>query len=378
MKKIYYILLTFILLFSFNVKASTNTYERTKENNYGIKKDINTDGRLSYIMKTKYVNASEKIYDFSDILTDEEEKELKTLIDAFYNKTKMDLVIVTDNLPYTNDEENVAYAEDFYDYNDFGMNTKHHDGIVFFRNTYERDPYYDMTLSGQAQIYYTPNIDPILDSIYTEIKGRNYLSGLKHFISLLNSYYDEGIPEEMKDYYLDDTGHLKSNFNRVIFDTDGGSSVPTQKLEKDQLPEKPKDPTKDGYEFVEWQYEGKKYDFTEPPQGDITLVAKWKKIYQVPTIFMIISAVLGTSIFTGVNIKKNKMIKHSFEADTFLDKSSIQYTNVRDDLVNTVVTHHIINTNNNNHGGFGGSGGGGFSSHTGSSGFGHTSGGRHG
>ena len=378
MKKIYYILIAFILLFSFNVKASTNTYERTQQNNYGVKKEINTDGRLSYIMKTKYVNASEKIYDFSNILTDEEERELKTLIDAFYNKTKMDLVIVTDNLPYTNDEDNVTYAEDFYDYNDFGMNTKHHDGIVFFRNTYERDPYYDMTLSGEAQRYYTTRIDPILDAIYSEIKGRQYLSGLKHFINLLSSYYDKGIPEEMKDYYLDETGHLRSNFNRVTFETDGGTIIPVQKLEKNQLPEKPNDPTKDGYEFVEWQLNGQKYDFNEPPQGDITLVAKWKKIYQVPTIFMIIASVLGTSIFTGVNIKKNKMVKHSFEAGTFLDKSSIQYTNVRDDLVNTVVTHHFRSSDSGGSSFGGSSGGGGFSSHTGSSGFGHTSGGRHG
>ena len=121
-------------------------------------------------MKTKYVDASEKIYDFSDILTDSEEQELKVLIDNFYNKTKMDLVIVTDELPYVSDDQNMEYAEDFYDYNDFGLGTKHYDGIVLFRNTYYLDPYYDMTLTGEAQFYYTPRIDDILDTIYDEIK----------------------------------------------------------------------------------------------------------------------------------------------------------------------------------------------------------------
>ena len=153
--------------------------------------------------------------------------------------------------------------------------------------------------------------------------------------------------------------------------------APYKDIKKGENVVKPNDPVRDGYEFVEWQYEGRTYDFTEPPQGDITLVAKWKKIYQVPTFFMIIASVLGTSIFTGINIKKNKMVKHAFEASGFLDKSSIQYTNVRDDLVNTVVTHHIRSSDSNGHGGFGSSGGG-FSSHTGSSGFGHSSGGRHG
>ena len=119
MKKIFYIILVITLLLAINVKASTNVKERTESNNYGVTKETDYHSRLDSIMKTKYVNASEKIYDFSDILTDEEEQELKLLIDEYRNKTGFDLVIVTDYLPYTSDDENVAYAEDFYDYNDF-------------------------------------------------------------------------------------------------------------------------------------------------------------------------------------------------------------------------------------------------------------------
>lgn len=313
MKKIYLILLTVILLLALNVKASTNTKERTEANNYGVTKETDYSTRLDSIMKTKYVDASEKIYDFSDILTDEEEKELKELIDKFIEKTKMDLVIVTDNLPYVNDNDNVTYAEDFYDYNDFGLETKHYDGIVLFRNTYQLDPYYDMTLTGEAQLYYTPRIDDILDTIYNEIKTKQYYNGFKHFITLLDNYYEAGKPSEMEGYTLDDTGHLVAP---------------------------PKEPEE----------------------------------YKVPTLWMIISAVLGTSIFTGVNVKKNKMVKHAYEANDFLDQSSIKYTNVTDDLTNTFVTHHIITSDSSHSSG----GGGGFSSHTGSSGFGHSSGGRHG
>ena len=86
MKKIYYILLTIILLLTLNVKASTNIKERTEANNYGVTKETDYQTRLNSIMKTKYVDATEKIYDFSDILTDEEEQQLKVLIDNFYEK----------------------------------------------------------------------------------------------------------------------------------------------------------------------------------------------------------------------------------------------------------------------------------------------------
>lgn len=312
MKRIFYLLLTITLLFTLNVSASTNTKERTESNNYGVTKETDYHSRLNSILKTKYVDASEKIYDFSDILTDSEEQQLKVLIDNFYNKTKMDLVIVTDELPYVRDEQNVEYAEDFYDYNDFGLGTKHYDGIVLFRNTYHIDPYYDMTLSGEAQFYYTPRIDDILDTIYDEIKNKQYFEGFKHFIELLDNYYEVGIPSSMEGYTLDDTGHLVA-----------------------------------------------------PPPPP--------KEYKVPTVWMIIASILGTSIFTGVNVKKNKMVKHAYEANDFLDKGSINYTRSTDDLTNTFVTHHIITSSS----GSGGSGGG-FSSHTGSSGFGHSSGGRHG
>ena len=313
MKKIYYILLTIILLFTLNVKASTKTYERTEDNNYGVNKETDYHDKLNHVLKTKYVDASEKVYDFSDLLTDNEERELKELIDAYYRKTKMEIVIVTDNLPYSSDSQNTEYMDDFYDYNDFGLETKHYDGVLLFRNTYQVDPYYDFNMTGEAQFYFKTRADDILDTIYNEIKNNDYYNGFKHFIELLDNYYEVGIPSEMEGYTLDETGHL----------------VPPPK----------------------------------PP-----------KEYKVPTVWMIISAVLGTSIFTGVNIKKNKMVTHAYEANDFLDKSSVNYTNTTDQLTNTFVTHHIITSNNNSSGG-----GGGFSSHTGSSGFGHSSGGgRHG
>ena len=40
---------------------------------------------------------------------------------------------------------------------------------------------------------------------------------------------------------------------------------------------KPSNPTKDDYEFVEWQLNGSKYDFNKAVTGDITLTAKWNE-----------------------------------------------------------------------------------------------------
>ena len=112
----------------------------------------------------------------------------------------------------------------------------------------------------------------------------------------------------------------------------------------------------------------KEYELDET--GHLVKKPEGPKEFKVPTIWMIISAILGTSIFTGVNIKKNKMVTHAYDANDFIDKSTINYSEKRDNFVNSFVTQHRISSDNNSSGGF--------SSHTGSSGFGHTGGGRHG
>ena len=67
----------------------------------------------------------------------------------------------------------------------------------------------------------------------------------------------------------------------MTFDSDGGTSVVSQKVEKDQYAKKPDPaPTKAGYDFAGWYQTGKKspYDFDNTPVTEnITLVAQWKE-----------------------------------------------------------------------------------------------------
>jgi len=64
----------------------------------------------------------------------------------------------------------------------------------------------------------------------------------------------------------------------VKFDSNGGSAIDNQVLKENEKVVKPENPTKDGYKFVEWQLNGKKYDFDKIVEKDITLKAKWEKI----------------------------------------------------------------------------------------------------
>ncbi len=80
----------------------------------------------------------------------------------------------------------------------------------------------------------------------------------------------------------DDGEEPESSRYTVNFDTDGGSLVASQQVEKGEKVLKPEDPKKsstDGeYEFLGWYYGNEAWDFdNDVVTQDITLTAKWKK-----------------------------------------------------------------------------------------------------
>ena len=65
---------------------------------------------------------------------------------------------------------------------------------------------------------------------------------------------------------------------QIIFDTDGGSTIPAQNVQEGSLISKPADPTKAGYTFDGWEYDGADYFFTSTVSKNMILKAKWAKV----------------------------------------------------------------------------------------------------
>ena len=218
MKKILvFIFCLFINIFI--VKADVKTYDRLESNNWGVNKHWNINSsNLNNVKNTPIVDPSVKVYDFADILSDTEEKEVYNLIINFIEKTNMDMVFVSIDMPYTYDSKNEDYAADFYDYNDFGINFDNYSGILLLRNNYESDKYYDMYTFGDAQLYFDQSrYDIILDDIYSDFKGGEYLSGIKTFVSKCTSYYDRGYASIYKYSYVDKDGYIRKNYHVPVF-----------------------------------------------------------------------------------------------------------------------------------------------------------------
>lgn len=73
--------------------------------------------------------------------------------------------------------------------------------------------------------------------------------------------------------------HVKNKYE-VSFDSDGGSAVSAQTVEEGSKVSVPPTPTKDGYKFIEWQLDGKVYDFNLLVTKNIVLKAKWEQVVE--------------------------------------------------------------------------------------------------
>lgn len=74
----------------------------------------------------------------------------------------------------------------------------------------------------------------------------------------------------------EDNGTCKETY-RVKFDSNGGTSVATQRVDEGDRATEPRDPTRSGYTFLGWYLNGRKFSFNTRIYEDITLEAKWEK-----------------------------------------------------------------------------------------------------
>ncbi len=208
MKKILLSLLVF--LFGISICNATVIYDRETLDNYGVNKDIKVnDNNLKDILNTKAVEASQKIYDFAEIIAYEDEDSLRKLALEFVDKTGFDLVIVTDDFYNYYNEDNYEYAQNFYDYNDFGIEDKYYSGVLILRNNYESYPFYSIRTFGEAQLYYAGDrTENILDDTSSMIANKEYTKAFSEVIELLDYYYDEGKSPQYKDYKINKDGDL--------------------------------------------------------------------------------------------------------------------------------------------------------------------------
>lgn len=191
MKKRYLLIgLIIFCLFNINVNASTKTFDRTTDTNLLLPTWLQGEEvDKEAVLNTKAVDASEKIYDFANIINDSDESKLYSYIMEYKAHTNYDLVIVT-----TDDLSNkklMNYTYDFYDYNSFERN-----GIIMsiYKKGNTNNMYIGLTKFGEDSeindIYTKAYIKGMADYLKDKINDGDYYQACNDFIKLGIGIYD--------------------------------------------------------------------------------------------------------------------------------------------------------------------------------------------
>ena len=111
--------------------------------------------------------------------------------------------------------------------------------------------------------------------------GRTFTTAIE-YVSDLNWLY-LALPDEPGTYQvaikllMGDGAELHT----VVFDSQGGSEVPSSVVESGGLVARPTDPVRSGYHFMGWYTDAactQAYDFSSPVKADLTLYARWSQV----------------------------------------------------------------------------------------------------
>lgn len=161
-----------------------------------------TAGAAGYERTNTECATTERVFDYGDVLTEQEEAKLRKLIAKREKQTGCDIVLVTlkeslkdyarmiePNVRYS--EFVRVYAEDFYESNNFGYDIPNGDGAILVDNWYREDDgsvYTWFCTTGKAQSAYSDvDMDHLLDNLYVYVEKDPY----RAYKTYVNDFYHD-------------------------------------------------------------------------------------------------------------------------------------------------------------------------------------------
>lgn len=135
---------------------------------------------------------NQKVYDEAGLLTEEQRLALQQESLRIAKDREVDIVIVTTN--DTNGKSTTAYADDFFDYNDFGYDKPRGTGILYLIDMDHRKAW--ISTSGGAITYFTDKrISNITSAIQPYLKDGDYYESCNVFLDYVMEYMGD-LPNE--------------------------------------------------------------------------------------------------------------------------------------------------------------------------------------
>ncbi len=135
--------------------------------------------------------------DDADLLTAAEEASILERIATFQKNTGMDFVVMTANKPHDGYSAQ-AIADDYYDYNNFGLDDEK-SGVAYFIDMAERYHYLSTT-GHMIDVMTDERIDTVISSNTRYLSSKQYYAAVINMIDMVESYHRKGIPEGQYQY----------------------------------------------------------------------------------------------------------------------------------------------------------------------------------
>lgn len=140
---------------------------------------------LILLLSIPAVASKSRIVDKADLLSTSEEAYLNSLSTDISNTYGIDVVILTVNS--TNGADAQAYADDYFDYQGYGMGADH-SGILLLLVMDTRE--WVISTTGKGMDYISrSDADDLFNRISSDISAGKYYDGFSNYLSILPSYF---------------------------------------------------------------------------------------------------------------------------------------------------------------------------------------------
>ncbi|MBQ7171475.1 MAG: TPM domain-containing protein [Clostridia bacterium] len=138
-----------------------------------------------------------RVFDYADLLTDEEEKDLSDRIAELTGSWGLDVVILTNATGY-GEKDVAAFADDFYDENGCGVG-EDRSGILFLVDLSERDLYFS-TCGKAIGVFTDYGLNQLYNAVVSYFSNGDYAGGFWRFLREIPDYaaaYQKGEPIDL-------------------------------------------------------------------------------------------------------------------------------------------------------------------------------------
>lgn len=147
-----------------------------------------------------------RLVDMADLLSDSEEAALSEELDEISERQKVDVVVVT--VSSLEGESAMAYADDFYDYNEYGFGEEK-DGILFLISMEERE--WHITTTGYGIRAVTDSgIESISSMMIDDLQEGDYGAAFTTYAQMCDEFITEA-----REWDLYDDGSMDGVFGLV-------------------------------------------------------------------------------------------------------------------------------------------------------------------